>query len=123
MTKFLFWLKKNYKKKNLDEIKAQKKLFKFRKENKSFKSLSFPTISATGSNGAIIHYKATQNSNKKLKDGNIYLVDSGGQYNFGTTDVTRTISLNNKNPRIKDIFNVNIRNWEEALEEFIFNYK
>ena len=104
LTKFLFWLKKNYKKKNLDEIKAQKKLFKFRKENKSFKSLSFPTISATGSNGAIIHYKATQNSNKKLKDGNIYLVDSGGQYNFGTTDVTRTISLNNKNPRIKDIF-------------------
>ena len=104
LTKFLFWLKKNYKKKNLDEIKAQKKLFKFRKENKSFKSLSFPTISATGSNGAIIHYKATQNSNKKLKDGNVYLVDSGGQYNFGTTDVTRTISLNNKNPRIKDIF-------------------
>ena len=79
-------------------------MFKFRKENKSFKSLSFPTISATGSNWAIIHYKATQNSNKKLKDGNIYLVDSGGQYNFGTTDVTRTISLNNKNPRIKDIF-------------------
>ena len=66
--------------------------------------MSFPTISGTGPNGAIIHYKATKETNRKLKKGDIYLVDSGGQYNFGTTDVTRTISLKNSNKRIKDIF-------------------
>ena len=104
LTKFLFWIKKNYKKKNINEISAQEKLLKFRKKNKNFKFLSFPTISGSGPNGAIIHYKASKKSNRKLKKGDIYLVDSGGQYNFGTTDVTRTISLNNNNKRIKDIF-------------------
>ncbi len=104
LTKFLFWLKKNYKVKNITEIKAQETLLKFRKKNKSFKSLSFPTISGSGPNGSIIHYKASKKSNRKLKNGDIYLVDSGGQYNYGTTDVTRTISLDNNNSRIKDIF-------------------
>ena len=66
--------------------------------------MSFPTISGTGPNGAIIHYKATRETDRKLKEGDIYLVDSGGQYEFGTTDVTRTISLKNTNKRIKDIF-------------------
>jgi Xaa-Pro aminopeptidase len=104
LTKFLFWLKKNYRKQNVNEINAQEKLLKFRKENKDFRFLSFPTISGSGPNGAIIHYKASKKSNRKLKKGDIYLVDSGGQYNFGTTDVTRTVSLNNDNKRIKDIF-------------------
>ena len=104
LTKFLFWVKKNYKNKNINEISAQEKLLKFRKKNKNFKFLSFPTISGSGPNGAIIHYQASKKSNRKLKTGDIYLVDSGGQYNFGTTDVTRTISLNNNNKRIKDIF-------------------
>ena len=103
LTKFLIWIKKNYTKLNVNEISAQNKLLKFRKENKNFKFLSFPTISGSGPNGAIIHYKANKNSNRKLKKGDIYLVDSGGQYNFGTTDVTRTISLDNNDPRIKDI--------------------
>ncbi len=104
LTKFLFWLKKNYIKNNINEISAQEKLLKYRKKNKSFKFSSFPTISGSGPNGAIIHYQASKKSNRKLKKGDIYLVDSGGQYNFGTTDVTRTISLNNNNKRIKDIF-------------------
>ena len=104
LTKFLIWLKKNYRNQNISEISAQEKLFKFRKQNKNFKFLSFPTISGSGPNGAIIHYKASVKSNRKLKEGDIYLVDSGGQYNFGTTDVTRTISLNNNDQRIKDIF-------------------
>ncbi len=104
LTKFLFWIKKNYQKNNVNEINAQEKLLKFRKQNKNFKFLSFPTISGSGPNGAIIHYKASKKSNRKLKRGDIYLVDSGGQYNFGTTDVTRTISLGNNNHRIKDIF-------------------
>ena len=104
LTKFLFWVKKNYAKKNINEINAQEKLLQFRKKNKNFKSLSFPTISGSGPNGAIIHYKASKKSNRKLRVGDIYLVDSGAQYNFGTTDVTRTISLNNNSLRIKDIF-------------------
>tara|TARA_B100000941_G_scaffold159148_1_gene113123 strand:- start:184 stop:1902 length:1719 start_codon:yes stop_codon:yes gene_type:complete len=104
LTKYLFWLKKNFYKKNITEITASKKLLKFRKKNKKFKFLSFPTISGTGPNGAIIHYKATQKTNRKLRKGDIYLVDSGGQYEFGTTDVTRTISLKSSNKRIKDIF-------------------
>ena len=104
LTKFLFWLKKNFYRKNITEISASQKLLKFRKKNKNFKFLSFPTISGTGPNGAIIHYKATRETNRKLKSGDIYLVDSGGQYEFGTTDVTRTISLKNSNKRIKDIF-------------------
>ena len=79
-------------------------MLKFRKNIKTFKSLSFPTISGSGPNGSIIHYKANKNSNRILKKGDLYLVDSGGQYNFGTTDVTRTISLDNHHPRIKNIF-------------------
>ncbi len=104
LTKFLFWIKKNFKKNSVSEISAEEKLLQFRKKNKSFKFLSFPTISGSGPNGAIIHYKATKKSNRKLKSGDIYLIDSGGQYNYGTTDVTRTISLENNSKRIKNIF-------------------
>jgi len=104
LTKYLFWVKKNFNKKNITEIGASQKLFEFRKKSKNFKFLSFPTISGTGPNGAIIHYKATKETNRKLKKEDIYLVDSGGQYEFGTTDVTRTISLKNSSKRIKDIF-------------------
>ena len=104
LTKYLFWLKNNFLKKKISEISAEKKLLNFRKKNKSFNFSSFPTISGTGPNGAIIHYKATKKSDRRLKKGDIYLVDSGGQYNYGTTDVTRTISLGNSNKRIKNIF-------------------
>ena len=104
LTKFLLWLNKNFKKKKISEISAQNRLLKFRKENKNFKSLSFPTISGAGPNASIIHYKVNKKSNRRLKKGDLYLVDSGGQYSFGTTDVTRTISLNNNQQRIKNIF-------------------
>ena len=104
LTKYLFWLKDNFLKKNITEISAEKRLLDLRKKNKCFKFLSFPTISGTGPNGAIIHYKATKKTNRRLKKGDVYLVDSGGQYNYGTTDVTRTISLQNSNKRIKNIF-------------------
>ena len=80
LTKYLLWLKKNFDKKKTTEISASKKLFEFRKRNKNFKFLSFPTISGSGPNGAIIHYKASKRSNRVLKKGDIYLVDSGGQY-------------------------------------------
>ena len=104
LTKFLFWLKKNFKKKKITEISAQKKLEYFRKINPSYKFPSFNTISGTGPNSAIIHYKASTKTNRKLKRGELYLVDSGGQYSFGTTDVTRTVSLENKSKYIKEIY-------------------
>ena len=104
LTKFLFWLKKNFKRKKITEMSAQKKLEDFRKMNKTYKFPSFSTISGAGPNSAIIHYKASIKSNRTLKKGDLYLVDSGGQYSFGTTDVTRTISLDNKSKFIKEIY-------------------
>ncbi len=104
LTKFLFWLKKNFKKKKITEISAQKKLEGFRKMNSSYKFPSFNTISGSGPNSAIIHYKASLKTNRALKKGDLYLVDSGGQYSFGTTDVTRTVSLDNKSNYIKEIY-------------------
>ncbi len=104
LTKFLFWIKNNFKKRNITEYSAQEKLLKFRKKFKKFKYPSFPTISSTGPNGAIVHYNVSKRTNRVLKQGNIYLVDSGGQYHYGTTDVTRTISLDNKSKKIKEIF-------------------
>ena len=104
LTKFLFWIKNNFRKKKITEIDAQEKLYRFRKQNKNFQMLSFPTISGSGPNGSIIHYKADKKSNRVLKKGDLYLIDSGGQYNFGTTDVTRTISLDNNSMKIKKIY-------------------
>jgi len=104
LTKFLIWLKNNFKVKKITEISAQRKLENFRKMNVSYKFPSFSTISGSGPNGAIIHYKVSQKTNRILKRGDLYLVDSGGQYLFGTTDVTRTISLDNNSKHIKEIY-------------------
>ena len=104
LTKFIFWLKKNFKKKKISEISAQKKLESLRKIHPSYKFPSFNTISGSGPNSAIIHYKASPKTNRVLKKGELYLIDSGGQYSFGTTDVTRTISLDNKSNYIKEIY-------------------
>ena len=104
LTKYLFWIKNNFNKKKISEISGSEKLNKFRKKNSRFKFSSFPTISGSGPNGAIIHYKADKKSNRILKNGDLYLVVAGGQYNYGTTDVTRTISLNNSSKKIKNIF-------------------
>jgi len=104
LTKFLFWLKKNFRKKKITEISAQKKLESFRKMNKTYKFPSFSTISGAGPNSAIIHYRASAKSNRTLRKGDLYLVDSGGQYSFGTTDVTRTISLDNNSNSIREIY-------------------
>ena len=104
LTKFLFWLKKSFKDRKITEISAQKKLENYRKKNKNYKFPSFSTISGSGPNSAIIHYKASDQSNRTLKKGDLYLVDSGGQYSYGTTDVTRTISLENKSNFIKEVY-------------------
>ncbi len=103
LTKFLYWIK-NHKIKNLTEKKIEKKLENFRKENKNYLYPSFDTITGSGPNGAIIHYRSTKYSNRKIKKDDLLLIDSGGQYKWGTTDVTRTISFSNVPNKIKDIF-------------------
>tara|TARA_Y100000590_G_scaffold455423_1_gene604040 strand:+ start:489 stop:2198 length:1710 start_codon:yes stop_codon:yes gene_type:complete len=103
LTKFIYWIKKNNKN-NLTEILAQKKLEKFRKMNKKYLFPSFNTIAGTGSNGAIVHYRATKYSNKKINKKDIFLCDSGGQYKYGTTDVTRTICFKKQTSEIKNNF-------------------
>ena len=104
LTKFLYWIK-NCNINNLTEIKIEKKLENFRKKNKSYLYPSFDTIAGSGPNGAIIHYRSDKFSNRKLKKDNLLLLlDSGGQYKWGTTDVTRTICFSNVSNKIKTIF-------------------
>ena len=103
LTKFIFWMK-NINKKKITEIDSQKKLEKFRKLNKNYLFPSFNTIAGAGSNAALPHYQATKKSNKIIKKNDIFLCDSGGQYKFGTTDVTRTICFSKQKNSIKNIF-------------------
>ena len=101
LTKFIYWIKKINKKK-ITEIDAKNKLEKFRKINKDYIFPSFETISGTGSNGAIIHYRVNKKSNKIIKKNHIFLCDSGGQYKYGTTDVTRTFCFSKQKQSIKN---------------------
>tara|TARA_X000001036_G_scaffold438467_1_gene486367 strand:- start:1356 stop:3050 length:1695 start_codon:yes stop_codon:yes gene_type:complete len=103
LTKFLYWIK-NKNKKTITEIDAQNKLEFFRKKNPSYLFPSFNTIAGAGKNGAIIHYKTTKRTNKKITKKDIFLCDSGGQYKYGTTDVTRTICFSKPTHKIKNIF-------------------
>lgn len=100
LTKFLFWFDNNIKKSlTITEISAVEKLLSFRSQNNDFLYPSFSTISSFASNGAIVHYAPSQETNKIIKGNSIYLVDSGGQYcgekAFGTTDVTRSVIVGN----------------------------
>ena len=103
VTKFLYWIKRINKKK-ITEYQAQKKLEFFRKKIKDYQFPSFNTIAGTGKNGAIIHYKPGKKNSSLIKKEDIFLCDSGGQYRFGTTDVTRTICFTKPKKNIKSIF-------------------
>ena len=103
LTKFLYWIKKINKKK-ITELEASKKLEKFRKMNKSFLYPSFSTIAGTGKNAAIVHYRAKKENCAIINKKDIFLCDSGGQYKYGTTDVTRTICFSKQKQNIKNIF-------------------
>jgi len=103
LTKFLYWIK-NINKKKITEVDAQNKLEKFRKMNKNFLYPSFDTIAGSGKNGAIVHYRAKKKNCKIIKSKDIFLCDSGGQYKYGTTDVTRTICFSKPSNKIKNIF-------------------
>ena len=103
LTKFIYWIK-NINKKKITEVEAQNKLEKFRKLNKDYLFPSFNTIAGSGSNGAIVHYRAKTKTTKKIDKKDLLLVDSGGQYRYGTTDVTRTICFIDQNQSIKNAY-------------------
>jgi Xaa-Pro aminopeptidase len=93
LTGFLAWLSREALSGDVTELAAAIRLEEFRSRAENYRGRSFPTISAAGANGAIVHYRATADSNRALAVGSLYLVDSGGQYPDGTTDVTRTIAI------------------------------
>ena len=103
LTKFLYWIKVVNKKK-ISEIDAQNKLEKFRKKNKEYLFPSFDTIAGSGKNGAIVHYRAKKKNSRIINKKDIFLCDSGGQYKYGTTDVTRTLCFSKQKQHIKNIF-------------------
>ncbi len=88
---FLAWLEREAPKGAVTELSAAAKLDELRAQNDHFRGLSFPTISGAGPNGAIVHYRVSERTNRPLRTGELYLVDSGAQYLDGTTDVTRTV--------------------------------
>lgn len=104
VTKFMYWLKQNIKNQEITEISAAEKLESFRKEWKDYLEPSFNTISAYEANAAMMHYSASKDSNSKLAPKNLLLVDSGGQYIDGTTDITRTFVLGECSDEIKEHF-------------------
>ena len=104
LVSFLAWLDREAHDGKVNEISAADALENMRKRDPLFLGPSFPTISGAGPNGAIVHYRVTDTSNRALEDGSLYLCDSGGQYRDGTTDVTRTVAIGNPSDEMRDRF-------------------
>ena len=109
LTRFLAWLAaeapaRAANGRELGELEASARLRALREENPEFRGLSFDTISGAGSNGAIVHYRATEKTERKLALGELFLLDSGAQYPDGTTDVTRTVAIGEPTAEMRDRF-------------------
>jgi Xaa-Pro aminopeptidase len=104
LTRFLAWFDAEAPKGGLDELSAAERLRQFRAETNSLEDLSFDTISAAGPNAALPHYRVSNETNLPIRTDSIYLVDSGGQYRDGTTDVTRTLVIGTPSPEMQDRF-------------------
>ncbi|WP_372916587.1 M24 family metallopeptidase [Sandarakinorhabdus sp.] len=104
LTRFLAWFDGEAPKGELDELSAAERLRQFRAETNSLEDLSFDTISAAGPNAALPHYRVSTETNLPIRNDSIYLVDSGGQYRDGTTDVTRTLVVGTPTPEMQDRF-------------------
>jgi Xaa-Pro aminopeptidase len=104
LTRFLHWISIEAPKGGVDELKAVAKLQDFRQACGDLRDTSFDTISGAGPNGAIVHYRVTEETNRPLESDSLYLVDSGGQYPDGTTDVTRTVAIGEPTPEMRDRF-------------------
>ncbi|HWI88543.1 MAG TPA: aminopeptidase P family protein [Sphingomicrobium sp.] len=104
ISKFLHWIEEEAPKGDIDELKASDHLEALRRENPELRDLSFESISGAGPNGAIVHYKSSEKTNRKLETGQLYLIDSGGQYVDGTTDITRTVAIGEPTAEMRDRF-------------------
>ncbi len=104
LTRFLAWLAGEVTQGGVSEMAAAARLEAFRRESDLFRDLSFDTISGAGPNGAIVHYRVSEESNRTLEPGQLYLVDSGAQYPDGTTDVTRTLAIGTPSEEMRDRF-------------------
>ena len=104
VTRFLAWLAQAAPSGRLTEIEASDQLAQFRRTDDLFRDFSFDTISGAGPNGAIVHYRATAASNRRIRPGELYLVDSGAQYLDGTTDITRTVAIGEPTAEMRDRF-------------------
>jgi len=104
LSKFLCWLAREAPGGHLTEIDAAKTLEGFRAQTGALRDLSFDSISGAGSNGAVVHYRVTNSTNRPIKNNEVFLIDSGAQYPDGTTDVTRTIIIGAPTAEMKDRF-------------------
>jgi Xaa-Pro aminopeptidase len=104
LARFLAWVDREAPSGALTEIDAVEALETFRRDTGALKDVSFPTISGTGPNGAIVHYRVTRKSNRRIVSGDLLLIDSGAQYEDGTTDVTRTIAVGTPTDEMRDRF-------------------
>lgn len=104
VTRFLHWLDTEAQSGEIDEITAAKKLESFRSELHDLRDLSFDSISGAGANGAICHYRVSTDTNAILEKGSLFLIDSGGQYPDGTTDITRTAPIGEPTDEMRDRF-------------------
>ena len=120
ITKYIYWLKNIMDPKSNDEISVANHLENLRRKNELFHSLSFDTISAIDKNAALPHYRVTEEGKSSFSDNNIYLVDSGGQYFDGTTDITRTIILGEATREQKDRF-TRVLKGHIALSNHVFD--
>jgi Xaa-Pro aminopeptidase len=104
VTRFLAWFDREAPRGKLTEIDAVAALESFRRDTGLLKDISFPTIAAAGPDGAIVHYRVTTKSNRAIAPGELFLIDSGGQYEDGTTDVTRTVAVGEPTAEVRDRF-------------------
>ncbi|NNM70858.1 aminopeptidase P family protein [Enterovirga aerilata] len=104
VTRFLHWIEREARSGRVSEIGAAEKLESFRAETGALKDVSFPTISGSGPNGAIVHYRVTRSTDRRLAPGELYLCDSGAQYEEGTTDITRTVAIGEPTAEMRDRF-------------------
>ena len=104
VTRFLAWLSREGPSGDLTEIDAVEALEAYRADTGLLKDISFPSISGAGANGAIVHYRVTRKTNRAIRPGDLFLIDSGGQYEDGTTDITRTLAVGVPTPEMRDRF-------------------
>jgi Xaa-Pro aminopeptidase len=104
IARFLHWIDEEAPTGELDELTASDRLEAIRRESPELRDLSFDSISGAGPNGAIVHYKSSEKTNRKLETGTLYLIDSGGQYVDGTTDITRTVAIGEPTAEMRDRF-------------------